>query len=73
MNADGSNQRVMLAGSFSDTSPAVAPDGSAVVFASNRVAPSSLFVYSLAGGSLRQVTNLAGWNSATDLDPIWAK
>jgi len=73
MNADGSAQSVVLAGSFSDTSPAVAPDGSAVVFTSNRVAPSTLFVYPLAGGALRQVTNLAGWNSATDLDPVWVR
>jgi len=73
MNADGSAQSVVLSGSFSDTSPAVAPDGSAVVFASDRVAPSSLFVYQLAGGGLRQLTNLAGWNSATDLDPIWVR
>jgi len=71
MNADGSQQSVLLAGSFSDTSPAVAPDGSAVVFASNRVAPSSLFVFPLAGGALRQLTNLPGWNSGTDLDPVW--
>ena len=71
MNADGSNQRVVLAGSFSDTSPAVAPDGSAVVFASDRAAPSSLFVYSLADGVVRQLTNLSGWVSGTDLDPVW--
>ena len=73
MNADGSDQRVVLAGSFSDTSPAVAPDGSAMVFTSDRAAPSSLFVYPLAGGAVRQVTNLAGWLSGTDLDPVWVK
>ena len=73
MNADGTNQRVVLAGSFSDTSPAVAPDGSAVVFTSDRATPSSLFVYPLNGGAVRQVTNLAGWMSGTDLDPVWAK
>jgi Tol biopolymer transport system component len=72
MNADGSDQRVVLAGSFSDTSPAAAPDGSAVVFASNRVAPSSLFTYTRANGVVRQLTNLPGWTTATDLDPVWA-
>ena len=73
MNADGTNQHVLLSSSFSDTSPAMAPDGSAVVFTSDRATPSSLFVYPLEGGAVRQVTNLAGWVRGTDLDPVWAK
>ena len=71
MNADGSGQASVLAGSFSETSPSAAPDGSGVVFASDRVAPSSLFVFDLASGRLRQLTNLRGWASGTDLDPVW--
>lgn len=73
MNADGTGQQAILTGPFNDTAPAVSPDGSAIVFTSDRVAPSSLFILSLAGGAPRQLTNLSGWASGTDLEPIWTR
>jgi Tol biopolymer transport system component len=71
MNADGSHQEAMLASPFSDSAPAVSPDGTAVVFTSDRVSPTSLFVASLDGQRLQQLTNLPGWVRGVDIDPIW--
>jgi Tol biopolymer transport system component len=73
MNADGSAQQPVLSGPFNDMTPSVSPDGSAIVFASDRVGPSSLFVLSLPGNTPRQLTNLAGWAAGTDLDPVWTR
>jgi Tol biopolymer transport system component len=73
MNADGTGQQPVLTGPFNDMSPAVSPDGSAIVFTSDRAAPSSLFVFSLAGGPPRQLTNLPGWAIGTDVEPVWTR
>lgn len=73
MNADGSGQEPVLTGPFNDMTPAVSPDGTAIVFASDRVASSSLFVLSLPGKATRQLTNLSGWSTGTDIDPVWTR
>jgi TolB protein len=73
MNADGSAQQPVLTGPFNDMTPSVSPDGTAIVFTSDRVASSSLFILPLTGSSPRQLTNLSGWASGTDIDPVWTR
>jgi Tol biopolymer transport system component len=56
MDADGSNQRLLLDYSdFSDTSPRWSPDGRSILFRSFRYGPPSLFILELATGSVRPV------------------
>jgi len=73
MNADGTNQQPVLVSPFSDMAPSVSPDGNAVVFTSDRVRPSTIFLLPLAGGVPRQLTNVSGWASGSDQDPFWSR
>jgi Tol biopolymer transport system component len=61
MNADGSNQQLLLADTdFTDERPSFAPDGSSVVFSRCRLDVESCAIYQigLAGGSPTAITNL---------------
>ena len=73
MNADGTDQQPVVTGPFDDMTPSVSTNGDAIVFASDRVAPSTLFVLSLGGGAPRQLTNLASWATGSDVDPMWTR
>ena len=64
MDADGSNQRLLLDYSdFSDTGPRWSPDGRSILFRSFRYGPPSLFILELATGSVRPVLG-------DSLDPV---
>lgn len=55
MNADGSNQRLLLDHSEADTSPQWSPDGRFILFRSFRYGPPGQFILELATGDIRPV------------------
>jgi Tol biopolymer transport system component len=56
-NADGTSKRQLTFGAFRDSSPAVSPDGSTVVFASSRGETRSLWRVGTDGEGLKRITN----------------
>lgn len=56
---DGSDARALTSGRHNDTSPLFTPDGTGLVFASNRGGSNQLWVLPLAGGDPRQLTKFA--------------
>ncbi len=56
-DAEGSNQRRMTQGRHVDTDPVFSPDGSTLLFTSNRAGASQLFVMPVDGGEPRQLTD----------------
>lgn len=75
MNADGSNARALTADAATDWHPSISPDGTRVVFQSNRTDPAGtrgtvfhIWVMDIDGSNLRQVTATA----RNDVDPAWS-
>ena len=68
MNANGSSQRRLTATAMDDRDPQWSPDGSRVVFSSNRSGDFEIYTMDPAGGSLKQLTT----NDVDDLDPAWS-
>jgi TolB protein len=63
MNADGSNQRRLIAGA----QPTWSPDGQRIAFTSTGAAP-DIYVVNVNGRGLRDLTRTRGF----DGDPAWA-
>jgi acylaminoacyl-peptidase len=58
VNADGTNHRQLTSGNVGDASPRWSPDGTRLLFSSNRGGSSQLWVYWLDGGQMQRVTNV---------------
>lgn len=56
MDVDGSNARRMTQGEHQDTAPQFTPDGSTLLFSSNRAGANQLFTMPIDGGEPRQLT-----------------
>jgi dipeptidyl aminopeptidase/acylaminoacyl peptidase len=56
MGADGANPRQMTRGKHQDTDPVFTPDGSKLLFSSNRAGAGQLFVMPIDGGEPHQLT-----------------
>jgi len=59
MNIDGSEQR-QITFSGLDYSPSWSPDGDKIVFYSDRINPSQIFIINKDGSGLKQITNTTG-------------
>ena len=68
MNADGSDPRNLTDSATSDTSPAWSPDGSHIVFQSDRDGNQEIYVMAADGSNLRNLTNHEG----DDFGPAWS-
>lgn len=58
INVDGTDHRPLTTGNFSDTAPRWSPDGSQLVYISNRDGASQLYRYWLNSGQMAKLTNL---------------
>ena len=68
MNSDGSNQKNLTRQNFvDDMLPSWSPDGSKIVFVSNRNGNFEIYVMNADGSNQTNLTN----NSSTDSDPAW--
>jgi len=67
MGRDGSNPRRLMDSVGWD--PTWSPDGTQILFASNRSGPNQLWVVTLDGGGLRQVSNLPALRGRSDWSP----
>ena len=65
MNADGSNLRRLTDNPAFDGYPSIIPDGSGVVFVSNRSGQWNVYVVNLAGGGLTALEQREGWQMDT--------
>ena len=69
MNADGSNQVNLSKNRADDVVPAsCSPDGTQIIFASNRNGNFELYVMNADGGNQTRLTD----NMADDLSPDWS-
>lgn len=76
MNADGSNARALTTGPAADMAPAISPDGTRIVFESNRTNLAGttfgtvfhIWVMDIDGSNLRPVTATA----SNDFRPAWS-
>ena len=68
MDRDGQNRRQLTTGAFVDERPCISPDGTTVVFVSNRSGHMNLWCVDVATGKLRQLTRHAG----LDYRPIFS-
>jgi len=68
MRADGSGLRRMTQGRHHDTSPIFSPDGTSLLFVSDRDADSQLYVMPVDGGEARQLTDFPSGVS----NPVWS-
>lgn len=57
---DGTDLRFLVAGQDDARSPAFSPDGTTMLFSSDRTGISNLYAYDLATGTIRQTTNVLG-------------
>ena len=69
MNADGSNQTLVLAGGESSYEPSWSPDGTQLVFGSN-IQGSGVYVINVNGTNLRKVVATITGGGATN--PVWS-
>src|SRR2546425_11840719 len=58
INFDGSNHRPLTTGNFNDTSPRWSPDGSQIIYLSNRDGATQIYRRWLDSGQTAKVTNL---------------
>ena len=68
MNIDGSEQK-QITFSGLDYSPSWSPDGDKIVFYSDRINPSQIFIINKDGSGLKQITNTTG--SDVNRYPTW--
>jgi Tol biopolymer transport system component len=68
MEADGSNPRNLTDSTSSDVAPSWSPDGSSIVFQSDRDGNQEIYVMDADGSNPRNLTN----NEAGDLQPAWS-
>jgi WD40 repeat protein len=68
MNADGSGRIQLTTDPASDRNPSWSPDGTRIVFQSNRDGNSELYVMNADGSNQVQITN----DPETDRDPSWS-
>ena len=79
MNADGTNQTRVTNDSYNYRSPFLSPDGTKIVFSSDRNRQycdggyCDLYVINIDGTGLTQVTNTISRNAYNVGDPIWSK
>ncbi|MDX2343049.1 MAG: hypothetical protein QNL12_04635, partial [Acidimicrobiia bacterium] len=69
MDADGSNQRSLLARAESDGDPAWSPDGSKIAFTSYESGIDNVWIMNADGSLPYSLTNAIGWES---YQPAWA-
>ncbi len=67
MNADGTGARRVSDSPFADFSPAWAPDGNWITFASIRESSTDVYIMDLQGSNVRRITT-----GGAD-HPIWAR
>ena len=68
MDADGTNLRQMTAGRHHDGSPTFSPDGTSLLFVSERGEGTQLYLLPVAGGEARQLTD----TKLEPSDPVWS-
>jgi dipeptidyl aminopeptidase/acylaminoacyl peptidase len=68
MGVDGSNLRQMTMGRHHDSSPVFSPDGSSLLFVSDRGEGSQLYLLRVGGGEAKQLTS----SSLRLGDPVWS-
>ena len=68
MNADGSDQKTLIADSGRESEPAWSPDGLWIAFASDRDGHSHLYMIHPDGTGLTQLTS----GNSEDTTPAWA-
>jgi Tol biopolymer transport system component len=68
MNSDGSEQTRLTDGAAADYHPAWSPDGTQILFVSERDGNQEIYVMDADGSSQRRLTN----NSAADMRPTWS-
>jgi Tol biopolymer transport system component len=66
-NADGSGSRNLTNNADGDNNPRWSPDGSQIVFESNRDGDSEIYVMDADGGNTVNLTN----NTTADISPEW--
>ncbi|MFQ5577885.1 MAG: hypothetical protein ACE5G8_12955, partial [Anaerolineae bacterium] len=69
VNDGGSNRRQLTTGPAADSDPAWSPDGSKLVFVSDRDGNPDLYVINADGGNLRRLTRTPEWESS----PSWGQ
>ena len=65
MAADGSNLRRVTDAPAFDGYPSIIPDGSGVIFVSNRSGQWNIYVTNLAGGEVTALEQRTGWQMDT--------
>jgi Tol biopolymer transport system component len=68
----GTGRRLLVAGPSQDREPAVSPDGRRILFVSGRDGGSNLFLASMSGTVLTQVTHGSGCAVACYASPTWS-
>jgi Tol biopolymer transport system component len=69
INADGTNQTQLTAGSYNNDFPTWSPNGSRIMFGTNRDGNYELYVMNSDGTNPLRLTN----NAAGDFQPNWYK
>ena len=69
MSADGSAQRAMTSGEHNDTDPRFSPDGSKLLFVSDRSGSSQLWIMPTDGGEPKQLTKFGPGVSSPEWSP----
>jgi TolB protein len=74
MKPDGSRVKPLIGGPYTDNEPDVSPDGRQIVFASTRSRGPNVFVASVSGRNIRQITHSRRdcFSGACYLGPVWA-
>jgi len=67
MNADGSNQVRLTNNSARDYRPSWSPDGSKIIFASDRDGNMEVYIMNADGSNQIRLTNNPAW----DYEPAW--
>ena len=67
MSIDGSNQKRLTHNEGSDGGPSWSPDGTQLVFESNRNEKTNLYIMNIDGSSEKKITSNNGWQ------PTWFK
>ena len=68
MDADGSNKQQLTTESSNETRPSYSPDGTKILFASDRDGDNELYVMDSDGTNVQQLTT----NDITDSDASWS-
>jgi Tol biopolymer transport system component len=67
--SDGSDEHPLLSSEDSDYDPAWSPDGSFIVFTSDRMGSADLFLVKLDGTGLKQLTNDPAYDDQAAISP----